>query len=610
MLLEENHTQYHLLLHPPYYFFVFLIPTFSKNLVSGLVSYSVGFTLVFAIAIIFHIGGVSASSGIIAGVFFGTVSLTWTTFIFNSKIIAIAVYFIGIVAGIFTTLLIVRANTQPELFDSVVSSFVLGGMFGEFLTVILSIVFYRLALLGNKKFDSVYTIALNLTSLSGTSFEKSHLVEAVFEAANLNNTNLSKAKLIRVSWNKAQALDRARMGRTYMQLPQIRQLVTTLQGQGQKFDRLNLSGINLSGANLRDASFISCDLNDANLQDADLSKAFLKQTQLDSANLTGATLSGAYIEDWGITGDTKLDGVRCEYVYMRVPTSDDPDPIRKPDNRKEVFEDGDFADFIKPIVDTLDLYHNQGVDPRAIAIAFKDLAENNPNAELEIAAMENRGNLKFLLRAKTSQTADKSQLSSEYFERYNYYKALSEQQQLLLLEKDSRIQQLSTMVMTSIQQPKFYTKTNIQEVGKMNNNPGGISQSNSGQMSGSMQSAIGNQNAQTSITDITSSAAIPAAPEVLLLLAELEILIQTSSLPDADKAKAGTHLESAKTEAKAIEPDKEGFAKDLERTAKTLKSADEAMQTGTNLFGKVVPILRTIAPWVGTAAGSLLKLLP
>jgi len=28
----------------------------------------------------------------------------------------------------------------------------------------------------------------------------------------------------------------------------------------------------------------------------------------------------------------------------------------------------------------LDLYHNQGVDPRAMAIAFKNLAENHPEA--------------------------------------------------------------------------------------------------------------------------------------------------------------------------------------------------------------------------------------
>ncbi|BAZ70821.1 hypothetical protein NIES4106_56180 (plasmid) [Fischerella sp. NIES-4106] len=121
---------------------------------------------------------------------------------------------------------------------------------------------------------------------------------------------------------------------------------------------------------------IGADLSEANLQDADLSRAKLVQTQLDGTDFTGATLTGAYIEDWGITTDTKFDGVRCEYVYMRLPTKENPDPLRKPDNREEVFADGEFGDFIKPIVDTLDLYHNQGVDPRAIAIAFKQLGVN------------------------------------------------------------------------------------------------------------------------------------------------------------------------------------------------------------------------------------------
>ena len=51
-----------------------------------------------------------------------------------------------------------------------------------------------------------------------------------------------------------------------------------------------------------------------------------------------------------------------------------------------------------------------------IAVSFKELAENNPDAELEIVAMERRGKDKFLLRAKTAQDADKSQLSAEYFE--------------------------------------------------------------------------------------------------------------------------------------------------------------------------------------------------
>lgn len=136
-----------------------------------------------------------------------------------------------------------------------------------------------------------------------------------------------------------------------------------------------------------------------------------------------ALLTGAFIQDWNITIDTKFDNVRCEYIYMRLPDKDNPDPQRKPDNRKEVFAPGEFGDFIKPIVDTLDLYHNQNIDPRAIAISFKQLAQNYPDAQLRIVGMEVKGKDKFLLRAETASNADKSELSAEYFEIYNQIKA-------------------------------------------------------------------------------------------------------------------------------------------------------------------------------------------
>jgi hypothetical protein len=158
--------------------------------------------------------------------------------------------------------------------------------------------------------------------------------------------------------------------------------------------------------------------------------------------------------------DTKFDGVRCEYVYMRLPTQDNPDPHRKPDNREEVFADGEFGDFIKPIFDTLDLYHSQGVDPRAIAISFKQLAENHPEVDLQIVGMEARGKDKFLLRAKTAIATDKSQLSAEYFTTYNQLKVLAEQEiQKLIAEKDSRITDLQNMVVTALQRPSFYAQT-------------------------------------------------------------------------------------------------------------------------------------------------------
>ncbi len=40
---------------------------------------------------------------------------------------------------------------------------------------------------------------------------------------------------------------------------------------------------------------------------------------------------------------------------------------------------------------TLDLYHNQIVDPRLVAIAFHDLTEKHPDAEIEIISIEKKG---------------------------------------------------------------------------------------------------------------------------------------------------------------------------------------------------------------------------
>jgi uncharacterized protein YjbI with pentapeptide repeats len=327
-------------------------------------------------------------------------------------------------------------------------------------TIVISFYIALRSLSNDQRFELVRSLAIRCCGWRGTSFRDVNLTDANFTQAKVKNIDLRGATLIRTCWLNAKGLDYACVNDGYLQYPQIRKLVTTLQGQEQKFDNLNLEGVNLKSANLQDASFIGTNLNNANLQDADLSRAVLKQVQLDSADLTGACLTGAYIEDWGITGTTKLNGVRCEYVYMHVPTKNHPEPLRKPDNHNEIFEDGDFANFIKPIVDTIDLYHNQGVDPRAIAISFKQLAENNPEAELEIVAMEKRGEDKFLLRAKTAPDADRSQLSAEYFSTYNYIKTLPGREiKLLLAERDSQIRRLENMVMTALERPSFYAES-------------------------------------------------------------------------------------------------------------------------------------------------------
>ncbi|MBD2249082.1 pentapeptide repeat-containing protein [Nostoc sp. FACHB-888] len=354
-------------------------------------------------------------------------------------------------------------------------------------------------LLKDKKFAWILRLAINIVSTRGTSFRNANLTSANFNQAIINSTDLRNAIIKQTCWLKAQGLDYARIGNSYLKHSQIQELVVNQQGKDKKFNSLNLAGINLSNVDLTDASFIRANLNHANLQNAILYRTKLVQTQLDGTDFTGATLTGAYIQDWGITSDTLFDGVRCEYVYMRLPTKENPDPFRKPDNRQEVFADGEFGDFIKPIFDTLDLYHSQGVDPRAIAISFKQLAENHPDAELEIVAMEKRGEDKFLLRAKSAVSADKSELNAEYFDTYNEIKALPEQEiKLLLAEKDSRIRSLEIFVNQALQRPSFYSSTQIQEVGSMNSNQGGINQSaNNSQFGQGQQAAQGDASQQS-----------------------------------------------------------------------------------------------------------------
>ncbi|WP_189525104.1 hypothetical protein [Nostoc sp. 'Peltigera membranacea cyanobiont' 232] len=100
-----------------------------------------------------------------------------------------------------------------------------------------------------------------------------------------------------------------------------------------------------------------------------------------------------------------------------------------------------------------------GIDPRAIAIAFKELAENNPEAELEIVAIERRGEDKILLRAKTVTTANKSELSRDYFINYNQLKALAERDfKILIAEKEYQINKLENMITTALERPSFYVQ--------------------------------------------------------------------------------------------------------------------------------------------------------
>ncbi|MGK7925539.1 MAG: pentapeptide repeat-containing protein, partial [Spirulina sp.] len=105
--------------------------------------------------------------------------------------------------------------------------------------------------------------------------------------------------------------------------------------------------INLQEFNLADASFIGTNLSEANLQYTNLSRAKLIETQLDEAHLFAACLTGACIKEVKITTATQLQGVECQYIFTRLPTRENRDPGRIPQNYSQIFKPVEFADFMR-----------------------------------------------------------------------------------------------------------------------------------------------------------------------------------------------------------------------------------------------------------------------
>ncbi|MDJ0615982.1 MAG: pentapeptide repeat-containing protein [Calothrix sp. MO_192.B10] len=384
---------------------------------------------------------------------------------------------LGVVFGVTTEI----NNTEFSLIALLVA-LVVASLVG-LVTIILGIYIGWLAIAGNQKYSIIKDLAVGIVASGGTKFCSANLTDANFTQATLKTVDFRQANLTRSCWFHAEHLHNARLEGTYLQDPKVRQLLITKDGRDVNFDFLNLRGLNLNDANLQDASFIGTDLSESTLENTNLSGAKLAQSHLYQANLNNACLTGAYIQNWGISTDTQLENVECEYIYMQLPTREDPDPCRKPDNRQETFKPGDFTDFIAPIIKTLDLYktqnadprhvgskfksldllHYEGIDPTAAAIAIIQLAEQNPDAEVQIVALEGRGEEKIRLQAIVAGDANPSELNREYFEKYREIQSLpySDLQTLMvgIKEKDERIRSLENLLENAIHQRKFYVET-------------------------------------------------------------------------------------------------------------------------------------------------------
>ena len=263
--------------------------------------------------------------------------------------VAFAVAFL--VSPIAAILLAIARTIAVAAIASLIASYLSGGVGGVAIAAAVSVSFFFdylgwRSLDGEGRYAGIQTIAVNLAAIGGTRFRRTNLTDVDFTNAIIPSTDFGQSKLDRTCWKGVKYFDRIRTGNTYLKSRLIRELLRTGRGENQNFNRQDLRWLNLQGANLKNASFISANLSHSNLKNANLSGARLIRTQLDKTDLTNTILTRAFIQNWIITTRTKLDGIECDYIFLRLPSPDnlDQNPRRQPEDWNQTFQPGEFTE--------------------------------------------------------------------------------------------------------------------------------------------------------------------------------------------------------------------------------------------------------------------------
>jgi len=198
---------------------------------------------------------------------------------------------------------------------------------------------------------------------------------------------------------------------------------------------LNLRGANLKGANLFGTDFIEADLTGADLREADLTAADLSQADLTGVDLREARLirtqalatnfnqvrfTGACLEDWNIDPSTNLDGVICDYIYLKSKYVPEQKLYllkeRRPYNGN--FEAGEFTKLFQKVLEPLSLVFRNGIDWQAFLTSFQELQLECSNHELSIQALENKNSGVLVIKLNVPNDANKAQIEQSFKHKY------------------------------------------------------------------------------------------------------------------------------------------------------------------------------------------------
>ncbi|WDD36095.1 pentapeptide repeat-containing protein (plasmid) [Nostoc sp. UHCC 0926] len=603
-------------------------------LIMGIV-FSFGSTILAAEAFISAVAGIAASIVIVVAA------------VGVGKLAAITAIALSVINAVVITILAASASVRIGLVA--VAAVAVGA--GEI--ILFSNYVAWCAVKGDDKFLGIRALAIAFASIGGTRFYQADLTDANFTAATVKITDFRKAILTRTCFHQTKKLDHVRPGTTYLQNEQIRQLVITGKVENKDFERLDLRGLNLREANLENASFIDADFYQANLQGANLSGTKLVRTNLERTNLQGACLTGSCIQDWTISKGTKLDGIVCDYVYLKWLDGDKRDQM--PPRGK--FKEGGFVTFVKYILDTVELYHEKDINPRLALTVLEKMARDY-DEPLNVVALGKRGD-KVFIQVKVSENIIRENFKDDYYSRYDSTLKLwsgnihqlpsavnnfienkineiaSERTDDFVFVDVAYVQGNYTQIYQGDTTVTGDRNINIRsgnyneciegdyiqgdKVNSMTNNPGGFSVG--GSVGGNVnnvqgdnnrtvqgdnnQAVLGDGNQVTQQNQVGADTGESLTKEdVVKLLAQLETLIKGAELPADTKEEVIEDLSAAKKATDKEEPNKNRALERLGSVADTLDKTSKTVESGQKIWTVAKPIIVKIATWLGAAAGS------
>ncbi|MBD2054803.1 pentapeptide repeat-containing protein [Oculatella sp. FACHB-28] len=293
-----------------------------------------------------------------------------------------------------------------------------------------------------RKNNHLLEIDLIGANLIGTDLSGADLSNANLSNANLLGANLSGADLIGADLNgailRAANLRAANLRTAILRYANLRGAnLSDADLNGTDLSDANLRGANLNSTDLSNADLSNADLSNADLSNADLSNADLSNANLNGANLNGAnlsdailvasqalgtnlstaTLTGVCVEDWNINSRTNLQEVICEYIFTRYDYVEGQFTDRRPHNPNQIFAPDEFSKRYQVILESVELFFNDGIDWRAFLASLHDL-QIQYGDELSIQTIGRKAGGAFVVQLEVPPDVDKGAVERAVKETY------------------------------------------------------------------------------------------------------------------------------------------------------------------------------------------------